>query len=899
MTHGDYIDVADELFVCSIALLAIVCLFNAIATMGKKGKGGKAPTGRAKQRQKGPIGRDVQYMPDDSDDNTRKSFKGFSQGTPRGGFSQQGSNVKLRHQTISFVSAGDIAPIKLESTDHNIKVVAADEEVDSEEDYLDEQGESEIDDSNMQTNVVDAEVEISGGAFGQMNLDSPPAAQDLFVVDTVGDPSLAFRPVTNGKQRAVRSLSPARSDTSDDVVVFHGRSKAVQNRSVKPAPTPKASTSKPAAPSSAATSTVRSSSPLKAASSRQSEAPDLLGPLLDTLNGTPEPSVPSKAAKGWASKPSKYDQQASASAESTWQAAPSTPYWREGKPRPDLDAQPSNSGMIEDSSSRPSKVMFAEPEKAKNAEETIADLQADWKSVLREKRLSKDAPTTPDVAEVPTRNKPNRKHRSGRKKSNRQMRDAILSDDDEDEDEAAYDDYMANLVAQMEAEDGVTPMLTSLQPSADAGPSLVVDGRVIAEDSTLKHDTEQDWEDEDSDLSDSDAPIGLDLSELSDMDQGLNMSDLDSSELEDELEYTEREQWEDEVDLRQRRIAAMDDEHLARLFAKQQELGIDADEIVIDDGVYDAMEGVGDVDAASSGLKEITNSAFARKSPRQKRSRAKGDFSFPDASALADTVEQYGQNGFDIMDFDRPSLRNTKKGRKGKMPPELDDLSDDELRDEMLGAWENDREKKRQKKVEREELRSQGMLGASGRKSKADLSQKYLQGMTMVQVHEELAIFLQDDRQTSRSFPPMAKKDRASLHIVADHLNLKSKSVGTGHSRAPVLYKTGFTAVYNEAALNRIMSGASRGFLKNSKGKGKGKIPKGPGRARNAGMDKSNGLRDGQVVGGDARELGAENFGHKLMQKMGWKAGTALGKDGEGLLVPVAQVMRSGKAGLG
>ncbi|KAK5709080.1 hypothetical protein LTR17_020079 [Elasticomyces elasticus] len=78
------------------------------------------------------------------DDKTQKSLKGFSQGTPRRGFLRQGTNAELRQQTISIASAGDIAPNKLESTEQNIKVAAADEEIDNEEDYLEEQGESGI-----------------------------------------------------------------------------------------------------------------------------------------------------------------------------------------------------------------------------------------------------------------------------------------------------------------------------------------------------------------------------------------------------------------------------------------------------------------------------------------------------------------------------------------------------------------------------------------------------------------------------------------------------------------------------------------------------------------------------------------------------------------------------------
>ncbi|KAK3062390.1 squalene synthetase-like protein, partial [Teratosphaeriaceae sp. CCFEE 6253] len=151
-------------------------------------------------------------------------------------------------------------------------------------------------------------------------------------------------------------------------------------------------------------------------------------------------------------------------------------------------------------------------------------------------------------------------------------------------------------------------------------------------------------------------------------------------------------------------------------------------------------------------------------------------------------------------------------------------------------------------------------------------------------------------------------KERAELHGIAGALGLKSKSVGSGNKRFPVLTKTRGTVGYEEGMLRRVVFSANKGFLKNGARKGKkGGAGGGPGggagsgfRARGGGgFDKTGtGLRNGEVVGGSARELGRENFGHRLMEKMGWQAGTALGKDGEGLLVPVAQVMRSGKAGL-
>ncbi|KAI6885955.1 hypothetical protein KC360_g5326 [Hortaea werneckii] len=883
--------------------------------MGKKGKPqGKKPKGRAAARGKaqknsprgGPGGgwannfvRQSDGLFADSDEEPMRGFKGFAQSAPRGSVQQRATNVKLRHQTIAFVSAGTNTPAEPEVEEEDEVTIAVqdgegdDEDGGDDDDDEDDDEEEEIDDSVLQTNItMDTETE---GAMASMNLqgsgensgwdtdgmqeasaivDTPSkapapaaaAAEPLFVVDVAGDPSVHV-PKATGKAPAPRSPSPAPSDSSDEVVVFHGRNRpTIVNDPVSQA---------------------TSARPSKAPSPQPRPSPHVTDGLLAALDQIPtktrSPS-PSKApaavpATGWASKPSKFD--ATQQETESWQPAPAVPYWKKNK----SDLTPPD---MEDTTMGGSRSQVKIPDM--DAEDTIAALQSEVRRSLKEKKMAKG-----DI---------NRRRKRGRKKDNRQMRATIVSDGEDDED-AAYEDYMENLKAQLEAGEDIPSFAAAALGLSREGPSMVVDGKEVGDDDVLDPQDEI-WE---SDDTSEEGAIGQDVDELSD-DEQLNLSDLDSSDLEDELEYAEHEQWEDEDDLRQRRLEAMDDEQLARLWAKQIELGIEDDELVIDDGMFDEYsEGYGDVDEARLGLEDITNSAFgkraAAKNGTRRSRRGHNDFAFPSASALADSVEQYGDNGFDIMDYERPSLKPKKKGRKGMFPEELEMLSDDSLREEMAGQWENDRAKKRLKKAEREELRSQGMLGPLAKKGKADLSQKYQYGMTLPQIHDELRLFLQNDGQSSRPFPPMDKRDRKALHELADKFNLKSKSVGSGNKRFPVLYKTSHTVEYSAGHFERMASKSARKFFQNSATKGKkaAKTPKrggGAGAGRGGGFDKSAvSLRHGEVVGGGAAELGRENFGHRLMEKMGWSKGQALGKEGEGMLTPVAQVMRTGRSGLG
>jgi R3H domain/G-patch domain len=151
------------------------------------------------------------------------------------------------------------------------------------------------------------------------------------------------------------------------------------------------------------------------------------------------------------------------------------------------------------------------------------------------------------------------------------------------------------------------------------------------------------------------------------------------------------------------------------------------------------------------------------------------------------------------------------------------------------------------------------------------------------------------------SLPPMDKADRKVVHELASAFNLKSKSAGNGNNRFPILTRTSRTSVYVERNFNAIEERLSRKFLprRDVGGKKTGtgvKRVKGGGSFNNASVS----YRDGDVVGGSAPELGAENRGRAMLEKMGWSSGTALGAlNNKGILQPVSHVVKTTKAGLG
>jgi hypothetical protein len=168
--------------------------------------------------------------------------------------------------------------------------------------------------------------------------------------------------------------------------------------------------------------------------------------------------------------------------------------------------------------------------------------------------------------------------------------------------------------------------------------------------------------------------------------------------------------------------------------------------------------------------------------------------------------------------------------------------------------------------------------------------------MTFDDIQNEIRAFLMGSKE-EMSFPPLDAAARKTVHELANRLKIKSKSSGSGVQRKPVLYRTKATLRYSEESFEQLTSRIRRRYfprldmrkqpvVRNSGARGGG----GGGTA----------VRDGDVVGAAAPELGESNRGRTMLQKMGWSTGMALGApDNKGILQPVTQVVKRSKAGLG
>ncbi|KAF2278376.1 uncharacterized protein EI97DRAFT_251630 [Westerdykella ornata] len=387
----------------------------------------------------------------------------------------------------------------------------------------------------------------------------------------------------------------------------------------------------------------------------------------------------------------------------------------------------------------------------------------------------------------------------------------------------------------------------------------------------------------DLDLVSDDDQVEDEIAEASDVSLYLEYSDDLSGGGSDGDEGTDAEEGEeedeDEVD--------MDDEKIARILQKQEELGLGSDEILLDDADFFS----GPVGEPAYEIDRPTNRKQRRTMNHKKRAQA----TFPSASALADALDMDPYNGFDVMDTERPSLKPKKKGRRGQPPPEL---SDDDLNEQLQATWERDRAKKRLKKAEREELRKLGLLGRKGKAP--DLSVKYAGGHTLEDIVEEIREWMFSERE-QLSLPPMEAGRRAVVHQMVNQIGVSSRSRGSGADRFTVLSKTIRTKRVEDSFFDALIQHkgyrARFHFASSSRRGVKNGTPRqGVGGGGRPGFM----YREGELVGARAPELGPENKGHALLEKMGWTKGMALGAvDNKGILQPIAHAVKMGKAGLG
>ncbi|KAI0414610.1 hypothetical protein F5X98DRAFT_243423 [Xylaria grammica] len=350
--------------------------------------------------------------------------------------------------------------------------------------------------------------------------------------------------------------------------------------------------------------------------------------------------------------------------------------------------------------------------------------------------------------------------------------------------------------------------------------------------------------------------------------------ELDEDEDDDEEE-------DDEYEGRQRHIES-EDERLARLIAKRDELGLGDDDVVLFD----------DADPNDGWIAATSMPRRKKKGASKKSKMFQGGSQFPSATKMVEAFDE-----LDLMDMQNSRLQRSKKG------PISFGLSDSDLEDALNVAIKKDRLKKADKKRAREELRSQGLLGKNV--NHHDLRIKYRGGMSLDDLADEVETFMLSARE-QLILPPFDKGARKIVHTIANTFKIKSKSAGQGTGRYPVLYRSKATLPYDQDLFEQAFSRVRRTWFPRVDVDEKvvqetRVLKRAEARTTKSRTGKSSiVLREGDVVGQHASEIGVENKGRAMLEKMGWSKGMSLGTvETKGIIVPLTHVIKKTKAGLG
>ena len=189
-----------------------------------------------------------------------------------------------------------------------------------------------------------------------------------------------------------------------------------------------------------------------------------------------------------------------------------------------------------------------------------------------------------------------------------------------------------------------------------------------------------------------------------------------------------------EEDLLGRKRVRMTHEQIARMLSKQEELGLGSEDLLIfDSGEEEDMSDDVQVRPLRGRGRRHTR-IYAHKTKRPENV-------FGLTSTIANAFDQDLYDSLDLMDQERPSLPKKAKGHHRVLPFQKSNV---EAQISLNSAWANDRTKKKKRKQQRDELRTQGLLG---KRNKLDMKARYPQGMSIEEVKNEIRNFLVSSKE--------------------------------------------------------------------------------------------------------------------------------------------------------
>ncbi|XDT31827.1 G-patch domain [Nakaseomyces glabratus] len=243
------------------------------------------------------------------------------------------------------------------------------------------------------------------------------------------------------------------------------------------------------------------------------------------------------------------------------------------------------------------------------------------------------------------------------------------------------------------------------------------------------------------------------------------------------------------------------------------------------------------------------------------------------------------------IDYETRALEFTGKGKKKKLlvneQLDLDNETMETLQAKLSKRMENKAKKRRLKEdfIDKENMNSD------------DLFLKYPYGFHVQNIRDEFELFLTRNKDRM-SFPPLDPHGNKVITKFATCYNIKSSKVGKGnhtHIMVEKVKKTKWSRPnYNMVLqLTRQRPVFMRIDVRRPK---EDAIKENSGRR---GPTAKFHVKEGEVVGENAPEIGQDNIGRRMLEKLGWSSGEGLGAHGnKGISIPVMARVKKSKSGL-
>lgn len=261
-----------------------------------------------------------------------------------------------------------------------------------------------------------------------------------------------------------------------------------------------------------------------------------------------------------------------------------------------------------------------------------------------------------------------------------------------------------------------------------------------------------------------------------------------------------------------------------------------------------------------------------------------------DDDGLEDLVA-YTQKGklFSGTEEMLPTQSIKTKGKTNRKRLDLEHLDDLELIESLQDQYilhKKSRFDKKQSKQQEDEY---------------DLLAKYPYTIHIKDIRDEFEKFLQDGNRQALTFPPLDPHGLKTIGKMANFYNMKSRKFGKGIKSHIVVIKNKRTfhslPRYNEISVitrqrpvfNRTDAKRTKDEIANSKDGSK---------SRHANKGSLH-VKEGDIVGEKAPEIGQENIGRRLLERLGWSKGEGLGADhNKGISEPIMAKIKNSKLGI-